>query len=61
MLTFPWGDPLSVVKSCLLFITKNAITRTCKSTAMPAKINPIFFPKLSFVCFGGGFSFLLDD
>lgn len=64
MLTFPLEgleDPLSVFNSCLLFSTKNAITTTCKNTAMPAKLNPIFFPKLSFVCLGGGFNFRLDD
>lgn len=48
---------LPAFNSCLLFISKNATTHTCKIAATPTNINPSFFPKFGFFFFAGGGDF----
>lgn len=45
---------LSAFNNCLLFISKNETTHTCKIAATPTNINPSFFPKFGFFFFAGG-------
>ncbi|CAN4100066.1 unnamed protein product [Withania somnifera] len=48
---------LSAFNNCLLLISKNASTHTCKTPATPRNTNPSFFPQFGFFFFLGGGEF----
>lgn len=49
-------NPVPAFNNCLLFISKNATTTTCKTAATPTNTNPSIFPQFIFFFFftGGG-------